>query len=1012
MFSNMFSDMFSKLMSALLLISLTLASCSLPVNEEAPVVESPEAKLGFDSKCLKDALPVLKGFISGEAKAIEVEGVWNCFGGAIDLFYRKVKGSNKNEYTAREIARFFEDYFLAENTKISDPLLIELMRLKQIFVGGSAEKLTKDELRKLTAFSIEARDLSIDLLPYMKVYSLNWKVRVSKDLDADLKFFEEANEQVQTAAKRIGDRIGSNGQSYSLDHFSSLLEQLEVHFGENWSFIETVRKVLPLVKKLKKSLVGGDESEVAALEWRRFGLLGARGYVQYLRYYYFVAHAPNDAGGRNFMYLANSADDLFSYLGDMVREKPDGKFRKTELVEIIECLNALFPNLTSTPELIDQAMKLKQLLFGGNAEEFIPLEFDRARTKVDVIRILVERAYLYFDLYTLDWRPENLSPEDAQKYFADAETNLIEISSRLGQLMETQYDLRDLVRLAQELSRLLPPEPGQPSWGETMEKYMPVVVAGKNIIVNDNSSVVLLHQWTAFLSSVADIYAKYLQYDYFVKGRTWTEGAGLRGLSNLVTTATGSLDRMLGLRTVRRNPSVIRFAEIERLVLSLESADLLPDRFDAAAIKPLIKIVLQRFLLSPSRRLSGEVPQGLTTEGTKALRTEFGLWAEGQSFIQLIHKSPPARGGYSGTQLLHLIDGVKPSTALKEMRMSLVTPVPLTFDSLGRLYMSDVRPILYSRKSIDHLNLARALVRLVVNGYAGDMDRIRSYKGITNAEANVLFADFKSFAVRLGLIEAGNTTFADSRFREANLFAPHGDGNELLSHRESVDLVLLIMSGLDLDESMQAAFKSSCNVFRARQSRDSRISLRCFLTMYRRQFPAVFTSVPQFASFMSQLPAGSGVDLLEFDLMMINLLKAAGWVDDQSGRIKLGDTGLVPHVIQYIEAVMNRFDLSKDGLLDRDEALAAFPVFRETLKFVAKNDQDKVLRGAFAYILVKGKAPETPGEKLHFITVWVNQEKTWPIMADRRQLGTVLGYIADAMAKGSADQASPSSAEF
>jgi hypothetical protein len=973
-------------------VCFAVASCSLPMNEEPPAPISPETNIGFSSQCLDNALPVMKGFLDGTAHPKDVAETWDCFGGAIDLFYRKVKGSNQNAYAPREIAQFFEDYFL-KKVHINDRLLNEIMHIKQVFVGGRADQITKDELKKLTAFAHEARDLSIQLLPYMKVFSQNWKPGGRGRLADDIDFFDQANQEVQHVAKRLGDRIASNNQDYRLDDLLVLLDELQGVYGEQWTWLTELRKTFPLVHKLKKSLVGGLEEVVRASEWRRFGLLGARGYVQYLRYYYFIKNAPEDTSGLDIIYITKSIDDLFSYLGDMVREKTEAKFTKGELQEILTALKAIFPKVDISPALLDESMKIKQVFFGGNTEEFVPEEFEKARTKVEAFRGLTQCVYGYLNFYTMDWRAEDMSPADAQKYFQEGEANLLELGTRLGQIMETQYDLRDISKFAHELSKLFPPQPGEPTSGEKVDKYLPMLISGKNILMDDSNTVVLRTQWSDFLKSGAELYCRFLYYRYFVEKKDLLEGAGVEALSRFTRDVTVSVDHILERRDKRGDP-VVHFSELDRFVDAVETSNMLPSSFPAKVLKPVLRVLFQKFLVRPALRLSGKVPDGLSAEATWVVRNELGSWVEGQNLISLLYNSVPGGEGLSGSEILKYMQSVKETEVLREFKMSLNTPVPLTFDSLGRLYLSKSKPILYSRRSLAKINLARLLVRLVNNGYIGEQKRIDQYLGITKAEANALFADAKPLVVPLGLIEESNTTFADNRFREANLFAPHADGNDLMNFKEAVDLVLLILSGLELDGSMKKAFRQSCDVIPAQPERDERITLRCFLDVYRNHQVRLFTSMPEFSVYAAKL------NQEDFDKMMINFLKATGWEDDKTGTVKLGDTALVPHVIQYAETTMSKFDFDKNGFLDRIEALDAYPVFRSTLLSVGKINNDKILKGAFAYILVKGKIPDSIGEQLQFIAVWIHQEKKWPIWVDRKRLADTLGYIADAVAKG------------
>lgn len=972
--------------AAVLLCASVLASCTLPLNEKAPIQEPPATKIGFESQCLKGVLPVMREFAKGDARPEDVAGVWRCFGGALDLFYKKVRGSSREVYAPREVATFFEDYFLSE-VRINDRLLGEIMRLKKILVGGDDRQITREELRRLMSFAEEAEGMSLRVLPYMKVFSLNWQPGSQGDLRRDLDFFEEANREIQATAKQLGDRIASNGQGYELDHLPVLLDEIEKLYGENWKFLDQLDRVFPLVYKLKTSLVGGEETVVAASEWRPFHLLLGRGYIQYLRYHYFIEKSPEGGGGRRIVYIFNSIDDLFSYMGDMVREKPTGSLSKDELKEVARCLKGLFPDLEISGPLIDEAMKIKQLVFGGSQTEFHPGEFDLARTKVDGFRHIAEKGHEYLPFYTMEWDPSK-APASARKDFEAAEANLLDLAVRLGGLLETSYDLRGLSRLAHEVGKTFPREEG-PTWGELVDKYLDALVVAKNIALNDQTTVVAKSQWPDFLKVSGQVYGRVLFHRYFMREIALTRGRGLDLLTELIDSSLLIVDQALDRRS-RSGDGLIRFEELDRVLVVARELGMLPGSMRVPVLQPLVRVVLKKFLVRPELRLAGRAPNGLSKEATRVARAEYGAWVKGQKLVERMFGS---QNGLTGPEILRHLRGQGQSLEARELRMSMETPVPLTFDDDGRWYFSANRPVQYTPSTMYRINLARLIARLVIQGYAGEMSRITSYAGFTKAEANELFRDVREFAIDLGLLDRDNTTFAESRFLEANLFAPHADGNEIANYAEGVDLVLLIMSGLQLDKSMKAEFNRSCRPTSAQQERDRRIQISCFLSSYRRQFSRIFTSMPEFSAYADRLSDS------EFDSMMINFLKATGWIDDRSGTVRIGDTALVPHVIQYAEAVLHRFDSDRNGVLNRPEALSGYPLFRGVLLMVSGFDSDKILKGAYAYVLVHGKMPETLAEKMEFMAFWINREDSWPIEADRKRLAQVLGYIADQVAK-------------
>ena len=135
-----------------------------------------------------------------------------------------------------------------------------------------------------------------------------------------------------------------------------------------------------------------------------------------------------------------------------------------------------------------------------------------------------------------------------------------------------------------------------------------------------------------------------------------------------------------------------------------------------------------------------------------------------------------------------------------------------------------------------------------------------------------------------------------------------------------------------------------------------------------------------------------------------SLLKSAGHVPNDEKLAIYEDVDLFPHVVQYIEMIFLKYDLNKDRILDKDEALRAFPVFRLTIKDMLKeipNGQlipDKSLPGVFIYLLKYGRPPKGLSETLKFLS-FIGDESKWDLQASRLDLGVIFNFIADSLAK-------------
>lgn len=995
--------MFSKKLGVIFGLSLMLGACNLPLNENPPAPSDINAKLD-GSACLEEAMPALESFIQGTGSPNQIIGFWDCLSTAVSSFEKSTRGRYEDRFTALELVNFVERYFMSNGEKISPALQLEIFKMKQLFMGGNDQSITRDEMRIAIQVFEQLKIISVRMNPYMKVYSMNWKTADVQSLDSDMKYFEDANLEIQQASKDVADIIAKNGRAYKLESFVLLLTELSKFSDSPWSWLAKFDDAMPLVYQLKKALAGGKEAEVEPTEWRRFFLLSSRGYIQYLRYFYFISEASGKKTlSQNIVYITRSVDDLFSYLGDMVEGKQEKTLTRSELLNILQALTKFVPDLKVTDSFLIELMKIKRIFFGGRIDYFEKADFDRARIKLETFRLMAEEFLTYAKVYGMEWIPaEGLTADEKLAYFRKAETGLVNFATTVGENLENSYDLNDLNKLAKELDTFFgPPEkPETPTLEARAKKLVPLLITGKNVILDDSDSLVGTNNrdasralWKDFLSFSAQGFARYLYYNYFVAGQKISTGSGIKNMQTLLNETSDYLEKMLS----RKAGQTITFAEFGKVWKSLQSAEFLPEKMTASALDKVTKALFQRMLLSPERRLSGVKPNGLTKESLSVLKTEFAIWGGSQEFLDWLYSNVPAGQGRPKSQILAAIGANPTSEGLKEMNLIYGSGLEVSFDLMGRMVIGKPAAY-YLRETADNLNLVRAAARLVMRGYASDMTRIKNYGGVSEAELKILFADLKELLVQLEMIGPNNKNFAESRFRDGNLFTSVSNGDDFMDFKESVQLVMMITSGLKLDSVLYKELDADCRINESSKDKDEwTVDYNCMANVYKPKLPTLFASMPDLVWYMKRMSK------TQYDTFFANMVKAAGYSSQLTGSlVKMKDLSQFPHVTQYVEMIFQKFDTDRNGFLDTGEAMKAFPTFRNILLTASngKLKKEKDLKGLFTWLLKYGKPPGGLMKNLKFILIWVPKgEKGWDVWADREKLATILGVIAEETAR-------------
>jgi hypothetical protein len=719
-----------------------------------------------------------------------------------------------------------------------------------------------------------------------------------------------------------------------------------------------------------------------------------------MRYHYFLKDSDAFGSAPEIHFLFRSVDDLFSYFGDMVREKPGGRFTKDELLQIIKALTSFFPDILITEELVNQAMKIKILIFGGSEDQFVPEEFEYARTKVDSFRSITTRVVQYADVYGLSWHPEKLPEAEGKEYFVQAKQSLKQIGSDLANQFDTSYDLNNLIKLAEEIDKLSLERNRKPKeWGKLAQQYIPLAVSFKNMIASDQSSVVGRSQWPRILDWVAQIYTQYAYFHYFAKDKTWFGGKGLAEFE-IITQDLVKLFK--GLLQTKPNFQ-IPLSEIYRMTNALVRAEVLDKRVQETSINILVDAIVKKWLTNPLDRLAGKTPTGITEQTLVVLQSELEHWIQGERHIDGLISQTGGIIGVSHKQFKDFWMDAESSNVVNEFVLVFDSMIPMTFNNqiMGRpddrvpqdndrLFLS-YQEGRYNLRNAGFINIFRAIYRIILRSYSKDLNRINFYSGTNREEMRELFRDVKPFFSDMEMLDPRKDDFIDKRYRDGSLFTSAADGDDsYLNFKEGFDLALMIFSGVSVDEELSTAIKDNCPITPAAFKPDRTVEIECLMDTYVMKYDTAFKQLPDLVKHFR------GLSKAEFSELAINLLKAAGYTPDGTTQIKLGDAALFPFVVQYLETAFQRFDRGPDGgdnFINTQEAIAAFPVFQKMLGRVA-NVSDELLLAAFTFILDRTRIPNAVE-----LIIWNKNKAKWKLAVDRRKLGKVFGILADELAK-------------
>lgn len=608
------------------------------------------------------------------------------------------------------------------------------------------------------------------------------------------------------------------------------------------------------------------------------------------------------------------------------------------------------------PGLLEQAMRLKKGLIGGETNRITRNEFRRIMGLFQVLQEqqLKLRSVMPVSVESILTRSRD-NEEEFERILRTFEQAMHAVGKGLEGSIGT-YTLSDLNSLVRELRGFL----GGAEWLDRAEKLSGITGPVKAIFIAPPATELGPRDWPRFFYLVPRYYGLYLRGRYyFEQPKDYQHGKGLAQVSRLLQHALFLLDKSLDQRPGGR----IGPQELDAFLRALEKADLLP--MDRKRLEKILSLACDRFFPD------GDNAGGISLGNLASFRENYDYLAEGLRALEglfrtklgdefLTHEGLSERDALSlnEAQLLRFttLRNKLSQQAVIDLRKN-ISEVHTVFSGDGAIVFVpqfDGRQ-LHSYQHLRRVHYMRAISRLL----------LRTYGGRTTMSGPQLQQMLTDLDPVLKMFDANGAELAASvpaRLFEASLFLPNSDGQEDLTMPEALEFEALLLSTWEMEPKAYADIASGC-----RELPDSKgekgIEQSCFRRRFATSITQYWSHAPGLAEAFNQLGLEERINLLQRMDQFVR--KGRGQEPFTSF-----DTKAILLISYYIEYLYARFDLNKDGWLDQNEARTAYPVFQpflskkaSELDFKKPEEHYKI----YTYILARQKLPQTLGEKLDFL---------------------------------------------
>jgi hypothetical protein len=402
------------------------------------------------------------------------------------------------------------------------------------------------------------------------------------------------------------------------------------------------------------------------------------------------------------------------------------------------------------------------------------------------------------------------------------------------------------------------------------------------------------------------------------------------------------------------------------------------------------------------RALGGGVPGWLTPA---AVATVFDLYEDGmrqQIHLKKIYKNlPPMPKAKDFEVEARHYGGVAFTGHEREEVNSLIniakTYVGLFDEDSGEMLFTDEIRESRTRNHMIRMSWFKLLIEHVISVYATGPTTSAGRKTARKEDLAELSTDFHEILLNWNMALRGDSPLdvAEKRFREANLFMPISNGDAYMDDIEATYyLAFLFSSGSFSSTIFNGVTRDArgwpvCPLDKTDIVHQPAMTAACFRNAYFGHPEVFWKSFPALQKAYAEMSNQQKASLAH---SMEVASRRGGYTEDPIGKFDIDSFAGLPH---YVEKIIDRFDVNKNGVLDKREILdRAYPIFKQTLQKAAPEAKsDFLLKGILTYIVRYGKKPNSTLALL----AWCARMPLTKVVADRVSLYRVVALLSETL---------------